>query len=155
LRQVAFDAVDEAGFVARQLADGLEFLLSDAEALRCFAFMNLVMAEQRIQSQVTQRRAGNQELSIRQARAEVLASGARSHSWFTFQLAFILMQLPLLCDPAADQRSGELAKAQLLFFPTGGGKTEAYLGLAAFAFAIRRRQGSVESADGPLDGRSG
>jgi CRISPR/Cas system-associated endonuclease/helicase Cas3 len=41
------------------------------------------------------------------------------------------MQLPLLSNPAASYRSGELAKAQLLFFPTGGGKTEAYLGLAA------------------------
>ena len=70
----------------------------------------------------------------------------RAHSWFTFQLAFILMQLPLLTDPAAAKRSGDLATAQLLFFPTGGGKTEAYLGLAAFAFAIRRRQGVVDTA---------
>src|SRR5207342_3695986 len=53
---------------------------------------------------------------------------------FTFQLAFILMQLPLLTDPAADKRSGDLAKVQLLFFPTGGGKTEAYLGLTAQQF---------------------
>ena len=67
------------------------------------------------------------------------------HSWFTFQLAFILMQLPLLTDPAAAKRSGGLATAQLLFFPTGGGKTEAYLGLAAYAFAIRRRQAVVDT----------
>ena len=82
-----------------------------------------------------------------QARAAVLAEGRRPHSWFTFQLAFILMQMPLLTDPAAEERSGrDLATAQLLFFPTGGGKTEAYLGLAAYAFAIRRRQGRRRDA---------
>ena len=65
------------------------------------------------------------------------------------------MQLPLLTDPAAEKRSGDLAKAQLLFFPTGGGKTEAYLGLAAYAFAIRRLQGVVATPDGLLDGGAG
>ena len=65
------------------------------------------------------------------------------------------MQLPALTDPALPRRSGDLAAAQLLFFPTGGGKTEAYLGLAAYAFAIRRRQGLLDTPDGPIDGRAG
>ena len=129
---------------------------TDEEPLRCFRFMNRVMAEQRIQTQIAEHRAKHPKLSIDEARAAVLADkGARAHSWRTFQLAFILTQLPLLTDPAAPKRSGDLAKAQLLFFPTGGGKTEAYLGLAAYTFAVRRRQGVVETADGPLDGRDG
>jgi hypothetical protein len=54
--------------------------------------------------------------------------------WRPFQLAFILMNLDGLADPLHADR--ELV--DLLFFPTGGGKTEAYLGLAAFTLALRR-----------------
>ncbi|MFE2722831.1 DISARM system helicase DrmA [Kitasatospora sp. NPDC059327] len=164
LRSEGMDAVNEARKVQRQLAEGLEHLLADEEALRCFRFMNRVMADQRVQSQVAQRRANQPEdsrESLDQAHEAVLEAGKRegegnrAHSWRTFQLAFVLMQLPLLSDPGAEKRSGDLAKAQLLFFPTGGGKTEAYLGLAAYTFAIRRRQGVVDAFDGPLDGRFG
>ncbi|MCZ4506739.1 DISARM system helicase DrmA [Streptomyces sp. ActVer] len=156
LRQEGLDAVSDARKVERQLGEGLEHLLGDDEALRCFRFMNRVMADQRVHTQVAEHRAKHAQASIEQARAAVLGEDpARAHSWRTFQLAFILMQLPLLTDPAAEKRSGNLAKAQLLFFPTGGGKTEAYLGLAAYTFAIRRRQGVVETPDGPLDGGAG
>ncbi|MBW4599045.1 MAG: DISARM system helicase DrmA [Calothrix sp. FI2-JRJ7] len=54
--------------------------------------------------------------------------------WRPFQLAFILMNLVGVADPEDDDR--ELV--DLLFFPTGGGKTEAYLGLAAFTLVLRR-----------------
>src|SRR5271166_2237309 len=155
LRGEGLDAVSEARKVQRQLADGLEHLLADSDALRCFRFMNEVMADQRVQSQVARRRTQYPDESIGQARDAVLAEADKPHSWFTFQLAFILMQLPLLTGPAADKRSGDLAKAQLLFFPTGGGKTEAYLGLAAYAFAIRRLQSLIQTPDGQLDGRAG
>jgi hypothetical protein len=154
LRAEGLDAVAEARKVQGQLAAGIEHLLSDADARRCFAFMNTVMADQRVQSQVARRRAQRPAEPLAEATAAVLA-GDRPHSWRTFQLAFILMQLPLLTDPAAQKRSGDLAKAQLLFFPTGGGKTEAYLGLAAYAFAIRRLQGVVDTTDGKLDGGAG
>ena len=67
------DAVAEAGKVQQQLADGLEHLLADAEALRCFRFMNEVMADQRMQSQVARRRAQHPDESIDEARDAVLA----------------------------------------------------------------------------------
>ncbi|MDI5968568.1 DISARM system helicase DrmA [Streptomyces sp. SL13] len=156
LRSEGLEAVGDARRVQQQLEEGLAFLLADEEALRCFRFMNRVMADQRVQSQVAERRAAKSEENIDAAREAILEErGARAHSWRTFQLAFVLMQLPLLSDPAAENRSGDRAKAQLLFFPTGGGKTEAYLGLAAYTFAIRRRQGVVDAFEGPLDGRSG
>ena len=101
-------------------------------------------------------RASDSLVTIEQARQEVEEKGAEAASWYPFQLAFILMQLRALTDPTSPQRSAaHQARVELLFFPTGGGKTEAYLGLAAYTFAIRRRQGIVESADGPLDGSNG
>ncbi|SEL97423.1 Helicase conserved C-terminal domain-containing protein [Sphingomonas palmae] len=55
-------------------------------------------------------------------------------SWRPFQLAFILLNVSGMADP----RHADREIADLLFFPTGGGKTEAYLGLAAFTIALRR-----------------
>jgi hypothetical protein len=155
LQEVADNALADARRVHGQLADGIRYLLDNDDALDCFRFMNQVMADQRIHSEIVRLRAENETLTVEAATAEVAARGARAHSWRLFQLAFVLMQLPALCEPHLNRRSGNLRAVELLFFPTGGGKTEAYLGLAAFAFAIRRRQGLVDTPDGPLDGGSG
>ena len=158
LRGEASDAVHEARRVHAQLADGLDFLVGDAEALRCFGFMNRVMADQRIHTQVAELRKADPSVGLATARQGVLDRGPSAHSWRSFQIAFILMQVRALREPGLARRSGDLARVELLFFPTGGGKTEAYLGLAAYTFAVRRRQGTagvVESADGPLDGGAG
>ena len=58
--------------------------------------------------------------------------------WRPFQLAFILLNLSGLFDKRHDDRE----VVDLLFFPTGGGKTEAYLGLAAWSIAFRRLSSS-------------
>lgn len=157
LQNEAVEAITEARQVLEQLKDGLNFLVSDEEALRCFGFMNRVMADQRVHSQIAELRAKDTSLAAETAKAQVLDTDKNPfpHHWRVFQLAFILMQLRALAEPTTARRSGDLSKVELLFFPTGGGKTEAYLGLAAFAFAIRRRQGIVETPGGPLDGGAG
>jgi len=156
LRATADLALREARRAHKRLQAGLEHVATDTEALRCFQFMNAVMRDQRIASQVAALRASDPTTSIAAAQSEVAAMGEDAAKWRPFQLAFILMQLGALSDPAAPMRSADhLTRVELLFFPTGGGKTEAYLGLAAYTFAIRRRQGVVDSADGPLDGRDG
>ena len=45
--------------------------------------------------------------------------------WRPFQLAFLLMNLPGIAQPTAEDRK----VVDLLFFPTGGGKTEALPGV--------------------------
>ena len=54
--------------------------------------------------------------------------------WRPFQLAFLLLNLAGMSDPSSPDRE----TVDLLFFPTGGGKTEAYLALSAFAMVLRR-----------------
>jgi hypothetical protein len=73
----------------------------------------------------------------------------KNRSWRPFQLAFLLLSIPSLADPTHPDRVQPIeAYADLLWFPTGGGKTEAYLGVAAFTMAIRRMQGNLGGYDG-------
>ncbi|WP_456598663.1 DISARM system helicase DrmA [Blastococcus sp. SYSU DS0616] len=155
LEKTASEAIGEARVAASRLEAGLRLLETDPDTLRAFRFMNRAMRDQRIRSQVAAARAAKAGVTVEQALAEVEAKGDKAASWRPFQLAFILMQLPALVDPTDPYRSGDDSRVELLFFPTGGGKTEAYLGLAAFTFAIRRLQGSVPGEDGELDGGDG
>ena len=69
--------------------------------------------------------------------------------WYPFQLAFILLNLPGITKlDHPDRSDDQKAIADLLFFPTGGGKTEAYLGLTAYTMGLRRLQGTVAGRTG-------
>lgn len=109
---------------AQRMGSSIELIADDADALMAFKFMNRAMADQRSASvEAAQYRA----TGIRSKSAEV-------PTWRPFQLAFILLNLPGLARAESPDRQ----VVDLLWFPTGGGKTEAYLGLAAFAIGYRR-----------------
>ncbi|MCW2947386.1 MAG: helicase domain protein, partial [Actinoallomurus sp.] len=152
----ATKAVYDARQAANRIVAGVKLLTDPAhprhaDALRAFHFANETMALQRRHTALAPLR--EEGLSYQQADDTIKGQGADAASWRPFQLAFILLNLPSLTDPGHSERAADhTALVDLLFFPTGGGKTEAYLGLTAYTFAIRRLQGTVGSGE---DARSG
>ncbi len=139
-----------AGVAADRIESGIA-LLADGSALDAFRFANRAMCLQRVHTiaAAARRRAPGTTLAEAVERADVPGN----RSWRPFQLAFLLLNLPALADPGHDERRADNghALADLLWFPTGGGKTEAYLGLTAFTLGIRRRMPRL----GGLDAENG
>ncbi|MCA9177620.1 MAG: DISARM system helicase DrmA, partial [Planctomycetales bacterium] len=117
-KETAEELLHRANIAANRIQAGID-LLADPECLDAFRLANKAMAAQ-----------GRRRLALQWGKApeEIIPA------WRPFQLAFILMNLKGIADPTSNDR--ELV--DLLFFPTGGGKTEAYLGLAAFTLVLRR-----------------
>ena len=123
----------------RRMRDGIA-ALAEPDVADAFAFANHAMWQQRVHTIAAELRRRDDRLRLTEAVAR--ADQPENRSWRPFQLAFVLLNLPALADPRHPERSGGKAGlVDLLFFPTGGGKTEAYLGLTAFTIAIRRLQG--------------
>jgi hypothetical protein len=140
--RTAREAMARCRDVQRRLVEGIDTLMRDEKALEAFRFANRVMAEQRVHSVYTLKRRRGEEVEIDSLRVP------KNRSWRAFQLAFLLLSVPALADPEHRDRTEPLAAfADLIWFPTGGGKTEAYLGVAAFTMAIRRLQGRLGDLD--------
>lgn len=117
-RGTAEELLKRAKVAAGRIEQGIT-LLNAPTCLEAFCIANRAMA-----------RAARQ----RQGVFEGKDANTIKPSWRPFQLAFLLMNLPGIADPKQNDRE----IVDLLFFPTGGGKTEAYLGLAAFTLVLRR-----------------
>jgi len=94
----------------KRIREGIDLLQNNQDVRLAFCFMNKVMEKQ---------------------------SQWRNHCslvWRPFQMAFILQCLKGIVNEDDTDRS----ICDVLWFPTGGGKTEAYLGLAIFVLALRR-----------------
>ncbi|MBU7018879.1 MAG: hypothetical protein HXS44_15325 [Theionarchaea archaeon] len=97
----------------QRIRDGIELLCTDDNIRLSFCFCN---------------KANNIQYKWRNKGKEL--------EWYPFQLAFILMTLESIVNPSSRYRK----TCDLLWIPTGGGKTEAYLAIAALTMAYRRRR---------------
>ena len=117
---------------AQRIKRGIE-ALAEPDIRNAFAIANRAMAA-----------AARQRFGVMQDK-KAHDPSVRPPAWRPFQLAFVLMNLVGIARP--DHPDRERDGVDLLFFPTGGGKTEAYLGLAAFTLVMRRlrHDGSLQA----------
>lgn len=121
---VAAENIKKCRYTANRINNAIK-ALNDDKTYEAFRLANKAMFKQRKQNLIINKKYVNDE-SIR---------------WYPFQLAFFLQEIESFKEPDCDDRK----KVDLLWFPTGGGKTEAYLGIAAFCIFLRRLK---HAADG-------
>lgn len=121
-----------------RMRGGVELLRSNRLALKAFALANKAMLMQQIHYWKS-----SQEIREWVSEKGQLVPGGRFKSpdydsaenrWYPFQLAFLLMNLRSMVEREGPERD----IVDVIWFPTGGGKTEAYLGLSAFTILLRR-----------------
>ena len=114
----AQNIVKKLTIAKKRMQEGVELLQHDKNAIVAFVTANEAMLKQWV--------SGDANRGIEK--------DVSSYKWRPFQLAFILMTLESTSNEDSDFRE----TLDLIWFPTGGGKTEAYLGLMAFLFIYRR-----------------
>lgn len=115
-----------------RIREGISLLVNDDLSFDAFCFMNRAMILQRNIMNYSRKHGDGIECNFRDFVDP--RNPDNNFGWRPFQIAFILMNLNAIVDPKHQDRE----IVDLLYFPTGGGKTEAYLGLMAFVIANRR-----------------
>jgi hypothetical protein len=127
LRRAADQNVEKCQSTLRRMRRGVDALRKSDAAWVAFALANSAMD--------------------RQARYPSKGDRAGPLVWRPFQLAFLLLVVPSIADPGDADRG----TMDLLWFPTGGGKTEAYLALTAFQIFHRRLTSQFTREHGGID----
>ena len=130
-----------------KMKKGIEFLENDKMAEKAFKWMNESILTQQLRSSWESKETKKKKREPQwdknnstwffpdQFEAPDLKSNHKSKGkWRPFQLAFILSTIKSTVLLEDEDRE----EVELIFFPTGGGKTEAYLGLSAFTSFYKR-----------------
>ncbi|EFC83348.1 helicase-related protein [Parafrankia sp. EUN1f] len=128
--------VDEA---RRRMRSGVRLLESDRTVRRAFALANRAMHRQIVHRGKDLAGEPHETSDPPVVNPDYPEN---THFWRPFQLGFLLLTL----HGAAIDDSPDREIVDLIWFPTGGGKTEAYLGLTAFIIMLRRLRDRDEAA---------
>ena len=125
----AENIVEKQLIAQKRMLSGIELLKNNEDAKLAFALANEAMLNQWVSTDKNKN----------------LNKDESEYRWRPFQLAFIIMTLESVVNEDSEFRDS----LDLIWFPTGGGKTEAYLGIMAFLFIYRRLKYS-SSANGTV-----
>lgn len=150
MKETAARHIDGCLSCLRRMEEGINILRKDTKAIYAFRLMNKAMLMQQIHYSMGFRewhiddtgrpvidKAVMPDVNDRSTWPDWIPSenkNARLGNWYPFQIAFILMNITSFVNQDDVNRK----VVDLIWFPTGGGKTEAYLGLSAFCMFMRR-----------------
>lgn len=142
-KNIAVKNIDGCKEASKRMHEGIELLKSNEAAWSAFQLANRAMFMQRAHLRLQKTTSDVNRYPYDEQLSELLDKIDYNniekilpdpYSWRPFQIAFLLMSIKSIVDDFSRDR--ELV--DLIWFPTGGGKTEAYLGLTAFSIFYRR-----------------
>lgn len=148
LLETALRHIQSCRSCLQRMKEGVDLLNSNENVMRAFRLMNRAMLLQQLHYSIETRNwileKGN-IIGLKDSVIPVISDSSTWKpglgAWRPFQLAFILMNLNSMLDASHADRE----MVDLIWFPTGGGKTEAYLGLSAFTIFLKRLKDKNDS----------
>lgn len=126
--------IEECKICSSRIKKGVKTLSEDNQAYLAFQLMNRALMMQRVQANKAREERYPYDENIPYPKVEFRDVSYDYAIWRPFQIAYVLMCLESIVNPNCDDRN----VVDLIWVPTGGGKTEAYLGLTAFTIFLRR-----------------
>lgn len=136
--KIGDNVVEKCNTALNRIKEGINLIKDDEVAFEAFCFMNKAMILQRNIMNYSKKHGAGINCNFKDFTDPRKVEN--EFGWRPFQIAFILMNLSAIVNPLHNDRE----IVDLLYFPTGGGKTEAYLGIMAFAIANRRLRNSED-----------
>lgn len=126
LKAEAVKNIEQVDKIIKRLIEGIQLVTKsdDCNEKLAFEFANKAMLIQRAQTKVA---------SVYRTTGERIKP-EYTGEWRLFQIIFLLMNVA----GSSDKKHEDRQIVDLIWFPTGGGKTEAYLGVAAYVMSYRR-----------------
>ena len=118
--------IEKCEYILKRINEGIQILQENSNAKLAFKLMNQSMYLQQMHYKIENY---SKKINYKEELKKI-----KKGNWRPFQLAFILLNIKSFIDPNSEERN----IMDLIWFPTGGGKTEAYLGLTSFTIFLRK-----------------